>query len=87
MVIDSSTFNDIARHLYGVSEGLLDGMRKVVRLNPDMAGGDDQKQRAEWLQAIEAFVRVNSEVLTLAELLRALLAANDAGAQTKTALS
>jgi hypothetical protein len=52
-----------------------------------MASGDDQKQRAEWLQAIEAFVRVNSEVLTLAELLRALLAANDAGAQTKTALS
>jgi len=87
MVIDSSTFNDIARHLYGVSEGLLDGMRKVVKLNPDMPSGDDQKRRAEWLQAIEAFVRVNSEVLTLAELLRALLAANDASAQSKTALS
>jgi hypothetical protein len=87
MVIDSSTFNDIARHLYGVSEGLLDGMRKVVKLNPDMPSGDDQKQRAHWLQAIEAFVRVNSEVLTLAELLRALLAANDASAQSKTALS
>ena len=87
MVIDSSTFNDIARHLYGVSEGLLDGMRKVVKLNPDMPSGDDQKRRAEWLQAIEAFVRVNSEVLTLAELLRALLAANDSSAQSKTALS
>ena len=87
MVIDSSTFNDMARHLYGVSEGLLDGMRKVVALNPDMASGDEQKRRAQWLQAIEAFVRVNSEVLTLAELLRALLAANDASAQSKTALS
>jgi hypothetical protein len=87
MVIDSSTFNDIARHLYGVSEGLLDGMRKVVALNPDLARSDEQKLRAEWLQAIEAFVRVNSEVLTLAELLRALLAANDGKAETNSALS
>jgi len=87
MVIDSSTFNDIARHLYGVSEGLLDGMRKVVALNPDMQEGDEQKLRAQWLQAIEAFVRVNSEVLTLAELLRALLSANDSSAEGKTALS
>src|SRR6185369_7657352 len=87
MVIDTSTFNDIARHLYGVSEGLLDGMRKVVALNPDLPADDHQKLRAEWLQAVEAFVRVNSEVLTLAELLRALLAANDAARQSKPALS
>jgi hypothetical protein len=87
MVIDSSTFNDIARHLYGVSEGLLDGMRKVVSLNPDLPAGDQHKLRAEWLEAVEAFVRVNNEVLTLAELLRALLAANEAGEQNKPALS
>jgi hypothetical protein len=83
MVIDTSTFNDIARHLYGVSEGLLDGMRKVVALNPDLPSDDQQKLRTEWLQAVEAFVRVNHEVLTLAELLRALLAANDAGTEAK----
>lgn len=87
MVIDTSTFNDIARHLYGVSEGLLDGMRKVVALNPDLPADNEQKLRAEWMHAIEAFVRVNSEVLTLAELLRALLAANDAGTESKRSLS
>jgi hypothetical protein len=87
MVIDTTTFNDIARHLYGVSEGLLDGMRKVVALNPDVRVDGEQRQRAEWLHAIEAFVRVNQEVLTIAELLRALLAANDAGVQSKPALS
>jgi len=43
--------------------------------------------RAEWLQAVEAFVRVNHEVLTLAELLRALLAANDVASEPKAALS
>jgi hypothetical protein len=76
MVIDASTFSDITRHLHGISEGLLDGMRKVVSLNPDApaVGGDDT--RDEWFKAVEAFVRVNAEVLTLAELLRALLAAN-----------
>jgi hypothetical protein len=83
MVIDTSTFNDIARHLYGVSEGLLEGMRKVVKLNPDLPTEDQQRLRTEWLQAIEAFVRVNHEVLTLAELLRALLAANDAAPESK----
>jgi hypothetical protein len=87
MVIDTTTFNDIARHLYGVSEGLLDGMRKVVALNPDVPADDQQRLRTEWLQAVEAFVRVNQEVLTLAELLRALLAANDVGTVSKPALS
>ena len=87
MVIDTGTFNDIARHLYGVSEGLLNGMRKVVALNPDLPAEDQQKLRAEWLQAIESFVRVNQEVLTLAELLRALLAANDRSSDSKPALS
>jgi hypothetical protein len=87
MVIDTTTFNDIARHLYGVSEGLLAGMRKVVALNPDLPPDDQQRLRSEWLQAIEAFVQVNHEVLTLAELLRALLNANDAGADAKPALS
>ncbi len=87
MVIDTTTFNDIARHLYGVSEGLLEGMRKVVALNPDVPADDHQRLRAEWLRAIEAFVRVNHEVLTLAELLRALLAANDTGTESKPALS
>ena len=87
MVIDTTTFNDIARHLYGVSEGLLDGMRKVITLNPDLPERDQQRMRAEWLQAVEAFVRVNHEVLTLAELLRALLAANDVASESKAALS
>ncbi|MEB2283155.1 MAG: hypothetical protein B6D46_05300 [Polyangiaceae bacterium UTPRO1] len=86
MVIDASTFSDITRHLHGISEGLLAGMRKVVNLNPDAPlRSDESTQRDEWLQAVEAFVRVNAEVLTLAELLRALLAANGELADQKPA--
>jgi len=87
MVIDASTFSDITRHLHGISEGLLNGMRKVVSLNPDapVVGGEDP--RDEWFKAVESFVRVNAEVLTLAELLRALLAANGELSEEKTALS
>jgi len=87
MVIDSSTFTDITRHLHGISEGLLDGMRKVVSLNPDSAPANGDHQRDEWLKAVEAFVRVNAEVLTLAELLRAILAANGQTSEEKPALS
>ncbi len=87
MVIDSCTFTEITKHLHGISEGLLDGMRKVVSLNPDAPAADVEHHRDEWLRAVEAFVRVNAEVLTLAELLRALLAANGELAQEKPALS
>ncbi len=77
MVIDSSSFTDIARHLHGISEGLLDGMKKVVALNPDAPNQDPRHLKLEWLAAVESFVRVNQDVLTLAELLRALLEANE----------
>ncbi|MCC6765830.1 MAG: hypothetical protein IT293_14325 [Deltaproteobacteria bacterium] len=87
MVIDTSTFSDITRHLHGISEGLLDGMRKVVSLNPDAPPVGGNERRDEWLKAVEAFVRANAEVLTLAELLRALLAANGELADEKPALS
>ena len=87
MVIDSTTFTDITRHLHGISEGLLDGMRKVVSLNPDAATSPADDHRNEWFKAVEAFVRVNAEVLTLAELLRALLAANGELGEEKRALS
>jgi hypothetical protein len=87
MIIDSGTFTDITRHLHGISEGLLDGMRKVVSLNPDAPVATGEHHRDEWFKAIEAFVRVNAEVLTLAELLRALLAANGELSEHKPALS
>jgi hypothetical protein len=87
MVIDSSTFTDITRHLHGISEGLLDGMRKVVSLNPDGTPADGAHHRDEWFKAVEAFVRVNAEVMTLAELLRAILAANGESSEAKPALS
>ena len=86
MVIDSSSFTDIARHLHGISEGLLDGMKKVVALNPDAPNQDSQTLKVEWLAAVESFVRVNQDVLTLAELLRALLEANES-VPTKPSLS
>lgn len=77
MVIDDHTFSEVARHLHSVSEELVEGMRKVVALNPDAPQDTDLEGRRErWLRAVEALVRMNGEVLTLAELLRALLAAN-----------
>lgn len=87
MVIDSTTFTDLTRHLHGISEGLLEGMRKVVSLNPDAPVFQGGEARDEWFKAVEAFVRVNAEVLTLAELLRALLAANNELSEEKRALS
>jgi len=87
MVIDACTFTDIIRHLHGISEGLLDGMRKVVRLNPDAPVAVGEHQRDEWFKAVEAFVRVNAEVVILAELLRALLAANSELSEQEPALS
>ena len=87
MVIDACTFTDITRHLHGISEGLLDGMRKVVSLNPDAPAANGERQRDEWFKAVEDFVHVNAEVLTLAELLRALLAANSELSKQEPALS
>ena len=88
MVIDGTTFTELTRHLHGISEGLLDGMRKVVSLNPDAPAVHGEDARDEWFKAVEAFVRVNAEVLTLAELLRALLAANsELGEEKPPALS
>ena len=87
MVIDSCTFTDITRHLHGISEGLLDGMRRVVSLKPDGTPADGAHHRNEWFKAVEAFVRVNAEVMTLAELLRAILAANGESSEQKPALS
>lgn len=76
MVIDRHTFTDLARHLHGISEGMLDGMKKVVALNPETLV-DKQALHAEWMEAVDAFLRVNQEVLTMAELMRALLSANE----------
>ena len=87
MVIDAATFTDITRHLHGISEGLLDGMRTFVKLNPDAPLVDQDHHQSEWLKTVEAFVRVNAEVLTLAELLRAILAANSELDQQEPALS
>jgi hypothetical protein len=52
MVIDPSTFTDITRHLHGISEGLLDGMRKVVTLNPDAPAVHGEGARDEWFKAV-----------------------------------
>lgn len=86
MIIDASSFTDITRHLKGISEGLLEGMRKVVVLSPDLHATQSGPQ-ADWLAAVEAFVQVNHEVMSLAELLRALLDANEDFKPTKAALS
>jgi len=86
MVIDSTSFTEMTSHLQRISQGMLDGMRNIAALNPELAA-THRNQQIEWLEAVEAFVQVNQEVLSLAELLRALLDANEDLQQTKAALS
>ena len=86
MVIDSTSFTEMTSHLQRISQAMLDGMRNIAALNPELAA-THRNQQMEWLEAVEAFVQVNQEVLSLAELLRALLDANEDLKQAKAALS
>lgn len=74
MIIDRQTFIDLAMHLEGASEGILEVTRKAVTIceSSATAGQGDPA----WLSLIESLVSVNSELTSLEQTLRALLEAN-----------
>lgn len=72
MIIDRYTFIDLAMHLEGASEGILDVTKRCVAL---CEGGGPPAQGA-WVGLVEALVSVNVELTALEQTLRALLEAN-----------
>ena len=73
MIIDRQTFIELAMHLEGASEGILDVTRKCVSICETAASGPADPN---WLALIESLVGVNSELTALEQTLRALLEAN-----------
>ena len=72
MIIDRYTFIDLAMHLEGASEGILDVTKRCVALCEE-AGSPAQ---GAWVGLVEALVSVNVELTALEQTLRALLEAN-----------
>ena len=74
MIIDRHTFIDLATHLEGASEGILEITKRCVSLCED--GGAIEPEHSTWVGLVEALVAVNVELTALEQTLRALLEAN-----------
>ncbi|HEY8515040.1 MAG TPA: hypothetical protein VIS07_05980 [Candidatus Binatia bacterium] len=74
MIIDRHTFIDLATHLEGASEGVLDITRRCVALCEE--GGDGRLEGPTWMGLVESLITVNAELTALEQTLRALLEAN-----------
>ena len=74
MIIDRHTFIDLATHLEGASEGVLEVTQRCVALCED--GGAPRPDQETWVSLVESLVTVNSELTALEQTLRALLEAN-----------
>lgn len=74
MIIDPHTFIDLATHLEGASEGVLEVTRRCVALCED--GAAAMPSNAAWAALVESLVSVNVELTALEQTLRALLEAN-----------
>lgn len=74
MIIDRHTFIDLATHLEGASEGILEITKRCVSLCEE--GRPVQPEHATWVGLVEALVAVNVELTALEQTLRALLEAN-----------
>jgi hypothetical protein len=75
VIIDRHTFIDLATHLEGASEGVLDITRRCVALCEDGAG-DGRPEGPTWMGLVESLITVNAELTALEQTLRALLEAN-----------
>lgn len=74
MIIDRHTFIDLAMHLEGASEGVLDVTRRCVAV---CEGGEPlAPESASWHGLVDALVAVNHELNAIEQTLRALLEAN-----------
>lgn len=74
MIIDRHTFIDLATHLEGASEGVLDITRRCVALCED--AGEGAPEGPTWMGMVESLITVNAELTALEQTLRALLEAN-----------
>ncbi len=74
MIIDRHTFIDLATHLEGASEGVLEVTKRCVALCDD--GAAPQPEQDSWVGLVESLVTVNTELTALEQTLRALLEAN-----------
>lgn len=74
MIIDRHTFIDLATHLEGASEGVLDITRRCVAICEE--GGGEGQDGSTWMGLVESLITVNAELTALEQTLRALLEAN-----------
>jgi hypothetical protein len=74
VIIDRHTFIDLATHLEGASEGVLEVTRRCVALCEE--GNETKPEHAAWIGLVESLVSVNVELTALEQTLRALLEAN-----------
>ncbi len=76
MIIDRHTFIDLATHLEGASEGVLEVTKRCVSLCEE--GGETAARPDQdcWVALVESLVSVNSELTSIEQTLRALLEAN-----------
>ena len=74
MIIDRHTFIDLATHLEGASEGVLEVTRRCVALCEE--GVDRRPENSAWVGLVDSLVSVNTELTALEQTLRALLEAN-----------
>ncbi len=74
MIIDRQTFIDLATHLEGASEAVLDVTRRCVSLCEDNT--DERPQPKTWVGLVESLAAINSELTGFEQTLRAVLEAN-----------
>jgi hypothetical protein len=74
MIIDRHTFIDLATHLEGASEGVLEVTQKCVTICEE--GDAPLPEQESWIGLVESLVTVNTELTALEQTLRALLEAN-----------
>jgi hypothetical protein len=74
VIIDRHTFIDLASHLEGASEGILEVTKRCVALCEDSSARPPAQ--SAWIALVESLVSVNVELTALEQTLRALLEAN-----------
>jgi len=74
VIIDRHTFIDLATHLEGASEGVLEVTRRCVAMCEQSS--QPKAESPQWTGLVESLVTVNLELTAIEQTLRALLEAN-----------
>lgn len=72
MVLDQDTFVDLATHLEGASEGVLELTKRCVAI----CEREGSAQGEEWIALVDSLAQVNAQLAAIEQTLRALLEAN-----------